>query len=1035
MGTYLVHRLLAMIPTLFGITVVSFCIMQLAPGDPVANQLASGNAPQGGETSEMYKLRKHELHLDKPLLLNFREFRDYGPSVRAAAFYESRSLQQIHDDLKDLAAAAKDPAEHPEAAERLKFLRSLGIPDFNSRLEHPDKWERLPKLIEHFVGTFCDDTGAVGVNAAIGILENPQSSQKLRIGAVRCLTRMVSRPFAFTYSIHPTDAETRPIVDAWRIWWKLHESSLPKPNAEAKQYFDDCMKQAVISRDKLFSAIDQLGDSDYLPMAPAYFAPRLLGDGTFADKVAASTILKQLVPEPLKYDLPTDASASDVEEATAVWLEHYKLHRAEYEPPLTQKLWNIVADTQYAYMVVRLVTFQFGESALKTREPVSEKIWSAVKVSAPLMFMSYLLIYLISIPLGIICGVYRGRSLDKGISLGLFVLYSIPSFVAGMMFLVFFCYGVYWKIFPALDLHSENADSMSFVPYMLDYFWHAFLPVVCLSLFSLAAMAMYAHSSVLDVISQDYVRTARAKGVSGPMVVVKHVMRNAMIPILTLFSNFLPAMLGGSLLVEFLFNIPGMGRLGLTFDRAKRFSDIDGFALCRSAGDIGQLPDHRLSVCRRRSADQLWRSRRRGMKDGEAYFDIVWRQFKKNRLAHLCLWFVGALVLLAIFAPVIASNVPFVFHDGQKTTYPWWHHVFHPSQAIDTVFNMALVGFFPWMVVAQLSNWLARRAGISGRKRLAIASLEAFVIWAALLMVAYSPKLRPGDPYGELDFPTLVWQDPQRYHGTFAPLPFGPAEIALESRLEPPHLSPHPPEKITKFNERFTHWLGTNFNGEDVLTEMIYGTRISMTVGVVAVSIYLVIGIIVGSIAGYFGGAIDLVLSRIIEIVILFPTLFLILTLVGLLGQNAKYSEQGGQRIYIAMIVIGITGWTGIARLTRGEVLKQRSLDYTLAARALGASHWRVLFRHILPNSLSPALVSIPFGISDAIVIEATLSLLGFGAEPGQPSWGALLRVAYDNNHCWWMAVFPSLAIFVTLTAFNLFGSGLRDAMDPRLRI
>ncbi len=135
------------------------------------------------------------------------------------------------------------------------------------------------------------------------------------------------------------------------------------------------------------------------------------------------------------------------------------------------------------------------------------------------------------------------------------------------------------------------------------------------------------------------------------------------------------------------------------------------------------------------------------------------------------------------------------------------------------------------------------------------------------------------------------------------------------------------------------------------------------------------------------------------------------------------------------MLVIGITGWPGIARLTRGEVLKQRSLDYTLAAQALGASHWRILFRHILSNSLSPALVSVPFGISGAIVLEASLSLLGFGAEPGQPSWGALLRVAYDNNHCWWLVVFPSLAIFFTVTVFNLVGNGLRDAMDPRLRI
>jgi ABC-type dipeptide/oligopeptide/nickel transport system permease subunit len=423
------------------------------------------------------------------------------------------------------------------------------------------------------------------------------------------------------------------------------------------------------------------------------------------------------------------------------------------------------------------------------------------------------------------------------------------------------------------------------------------------------------------------------------------------------------------------------------------------------------------------------------MTNGEAYLDIVWRQFKKNHLAYVCLWLVAVLMLLAIFAPLIASNVPLVFHDGQTTIYPWFFHLFHPSQAIDLVFDMALVGFIPWVILAMLTNWLARRRGVSGRTRLGIAFFEAIVVLAVMMAVAWSPKLRPSNPYGGRDFPKEITQDPQNCHGLFAPLPFGPAELDTPSRLEPPHSAPHPPDEVTKFNQRFTHWLGTNSNGEDVLTEMLYGTRISMTVGVVAVSIYLTIGIIIGAIAGYFGGAVDMVLSRIIEIVLLFPTLFLILTLVGLLSQNVKSNEQGGQRLYIAMLVIGITGWTGIARLTRGEVLKQRSLDYTLAAQALGASHWRILFRHILPNSLSPALVSVPFGISDAIVIEATLSLLGFGAEPGQPSWGALLRVSYDNNHCWWLAVFPSLAIFFTVTVFNLFGNGLRDAMDPRLRI
>ncbi len=156
----------------------------------------------------------------------------------------------------------------------------------------------------------------------------------------------------------------------------------------------------------------------------------------------------------------------------------------------------------------------------------------------------------------------------------------------------------------------------------------------------------------------------------------------------------------------------------------------------------------------------------------------------------------------------------------------------------------------------------------------------------------------------------------------------------------------------------------------------------------------------------------------------LFPSFFLILTLVAMIGPS----------IYIIMVVIGLTGWPSIARLIRGEVLKQRVIDYVAAARALGASHRRIIFRHILPNALCPALVAVPFGMADAIVTEAGLSLLGFGVRPPAPSWGNLLNSPTSNYTYWWLVVAPSLAIFLTMTLFNLVGSGLRDAMDPRLR-
>jgi ABC-type dipeptide/oligopeptide/nickel transport system permease component len=574
MGTYLVRRLLIMIPTLFGITVVSFCIMQLAPGDPAASKVSGGAVGQSTQNADVYELRKRELHLDLPLLLNFNYFRNYTTKIHWAAFYGAQTSPQIEAELPQLAAANESPADHPELAERVAFLHSLGIPDFNVRLADPERSKSLADAVVYYVGKFFEDTGSAGVPTAIAILQDADANLQLKIGAIRGLVRMAPEPFVFTYSKPISDAQTPAIVGAWQIWWDRNNTKLPKPDAEARKFLDGCLAQMTVSNDQLKAQIDAIDEGGYLPVATAYFAERLLGESTLAEKVAASTILRKIVSVPLMVEVPPDASAKDVEEATAVWLEHYKIHRAEYEPPLAKKLWNVVADTQYANMVAKLVTFRFGQSALRTREWVSEKIWTALVVSAPLIFLSELLIYLIAIPLGIVCGVYRGKWIDQGISLGLFVLYSIPGFVAGMLFLVFFCYGDYLKWFPEMGLHSENADALSFLPWLRDYLWHAFLPVVCLSLFSLAAIAMYSRSALLDVINQDYIRTARAKGVSGPVVIFKHALRNALIPILTLFSTFLPSMLGGAVLIEYLFNIPGIGRLGLNSIEDKDFPTL-----------------------------------------------------------------------------------------------------------------------------------------------------------------------------------------------------------------------------------------------------------------------------------------------------------------------------------------------------------------------------------------------------------------------------------------------------------------------------
>jgi peptide/nickel transport system permease protein len=411
---------------------------------------------------------------------------------------------------------------------------------------------------------------------------------------------------------------------------------------------------------------------------------------------------------------------------------------------------------------------------------------------------------------------------------------------------------------------------------------------------------------------------------------------------------------------------------------------------------------------------------------GEAYLDIVWRQFKKNRSALLALVILGPLFLLAIFAPVLASAQPFVFQDGPRRLFPWFRDLFNAEEAVDFFFNMALVGFFPWLVLALASNWFGCRRGVPGRVRLLWTAAEYAAILAALLVLfgVGALGLRPANRYAARSFAEEQFRHPDRMRGWYAPIPLGPLEQDIPARFQPPGFRNVDPLTRTSVHESFPHWLGTDDSGRDVLVRMIYGTRISLTVGFVAVGIYITLGIIVGAIAGYFGGAADMLISRVIEVMLVFPSFFLILTLVALLGPS----------IYIIMVVIGLTGWPSIARLIRGEVLKQRAMDYVTAARALGASHGRIIFRHILFNAMGPALVAAPFGIADAITAEAGLSLLGFGVRPPAPSWGAVLELGRDNYSYWWLIVVPSLAMFLTLTVFNLVGTGLRDAMDPRLR-
>lgn len=244
-----------------------------------------------------------------------------------------------------------------------------------------------------------------------------------------------------------------------------------------------------------------------------------------------------------------------------------------------------------------------------------------------------------------------------------------------------------------------------------------------------------------------------------------------------------------------------------------------------------------------------------------------------------------------------------------------------------------------------------------------------------------------------------------------------------------PLISPYDPNAINAWKvlspPSLQNWFGTDELGRDVFSRILLGARISLKVGFVAVGIAVTIGTVVGLLSGYYSGLVDATLMRLVDIMLCFPAFFLILAVITFLEPS----------IWYIMMVIGLTGWMGVARLVRAETLSIREMDYILAARCIGCSNARIIFRHILPNAISPVLVSATLGVAGAILTESALSFLGIGVQPPTPSWGNILTSGKDYiEFAWWLSLFPGLAILVTVLAYNLLGEGIRDALDPRVK-
>lgn len=268
------------------------------------------------------------------------------------------------------------------------------------------------------------------------------------------------------------------------------------------------------------------------------------------------------------------------------------------------------------------------------------------------------------------------------------------------------------------------------------------------------------------------------------------------------------------------------------------------------------------------------------------------------------------------------------------------------------------------------------------RDRLALAGL--WVITAMYLVALLAPLLAPYDPIAQQDILRTSYLPPSR-----------------------------------------AHWLGTDLFGRDILSRILYGARISLSIGFVATALSVTLGTLLGAVAGYLGGRVDALLMRFTDMVLAFPRLVLLIMIVALFSPS----------IAVIVAVLGLTQWPGTTRIVRGEVLSLREREFVQAARALGFGRARIILRHLVPNVLAPVIVTATLGIGNTIVFEAGLSFLGLGVQPPTPSWGSMVADGRQNLlGAWWVSTFPGLAVVLTVLAFNLVGDGLRDALDPRLR-
>ncbi len=636
-----------------------------------------------------------------------------------------------------------------------------------------------------------------------------------------------------------------------------------------------------------------------------------------------------------------------------------------------------------------------------------------------LSLTSILFAWCIAIPLGVLAAIYKDSIFDRISALLAYAALSIPEFFLAILAVYF---AAVTGLFPEGGRSSVESEFLPVGLQLLDYAYHLILPTIVLGLGSVAGMMRIMRANFIDYMQAEFATTARAKGLRERVIMFKHVLRNAINPLITSFGYAFATLLSGALLVENVMNYPGLGQLIYeALIREDSYVVMAGVVVGVVMLVLGNL-----------LADLLlgWSDPRIRVES-----EAAGRGGRSRWIFPGILGLIALEILLEAHAPGLLALI--------GTVLKYIGIVLVALLAIGCV---ALVGYIVLLLVRKLLGQILRRPlGLLAVATLAVLYFGAFFApflapyeistqnlekpyhpptgfaWEeGRLMAKQYAKKGPGSPeYEAVDRVPVDFFAPAESYRLFGFIPLQTKLIGLQSD--------NPDDRL--------YLLGSDDTGRDIFSRLLHGSRISLSIGFIGISITLILGFVVGGLAGYYGGSVDFAAMRLVELLMSIPGLYLLLAL-----RSALISPDfsSAQVFVVIVVILSVVGWAGAARIIRGMTLSIRNRPFVIAAESMGQSVPKILIKHILPNLASYLLVAATLSIPGYILAEAALSFLGLGISEPSASWGLMLKQSQGNMivffmNFWWMLT-PGFAIFVTVIAFNVLGDVLRDIVDPKMQ-